>query len=275
MKPEIESLLGGYSAGILTDEEQQELFRAALQDQEVYEALAAEQPLRDLLKRPEVRRELLEALEKPGLLTRVARWFADSRPVLASVAAALAVAVGGFLLLRHTPPQPTASPWSPSGSPGWPGVAPIGQRDDRLTRTEMLRRLLALPQRRPFNVELRLDRQGELPRYAVGEGLRLTFRAERESNILIVETRSDGAVVELFPGSRSVLPRVQAGIAQTLPPGGFAPLPVSGPAGRRVVRLIALPVGADPETLTTSQLQRLEPELAVVEATYDVMPSLR
>ena len=230
-----------------------------------------------LLRQPEVRRELLEALEKSGPATRIAHWFLAPRPVLAAVAAALAVAVGGYVLLRQAPPLPkplpTASPWSPSGSPGWPGIATIGRRDDQLARPELLRRLLALPQRRPFNVELGLDRQGEPPRYAVGEDLRLTFRAERGSNILIVETRPDGSVVELFPGKPSVLPWVQAGVAQALPAAGLPPLSVSGPPGRRVVRLIALPVGADPERLTASQLQSLQAELAVAEATYDVVPS--
>jgi len=32
-------------------------------------------------------------------------------------------------------------------------------------------------------------------------------------------------------------------------------------------------VGADPERLTASQLQSLQAELAVAEATYDVVPS--
>jgi hypothetical protein len=61
VKPEIEALLGGYSAGTLSADEQRKLFEAAADDQEVFDALAAEQPLRELLSQPAFRRELLGA----------------------------------------------------------------------------------------------------------------------------------------------------------------------------------------------------------------------
>jgi hypothetical protein len=102
--------------------------------------------------------------------------------------------------------------------------------------------------------------------------MRVTFQVARESHLLIVETRPDGAVVEIFPGRPTVLSRVPAGIAQTVPAAGLPPLPISGPEGHGRVRLIALPVGADPETLTASQLDRLQSELAVVEVAYEVVP---
>jgi hypothetical protein len=271
MKPEIEALLGGYSAGILTDQEQQQLFRAALEDQEVYEALAAEQPLRDLLRQPAVRRELLEALEKPSLTARFAHWFSAPRPVLAAVAAALAIAVGALLILRQAPPrplsQPTASPWLPSS----PGLAPIGQRDKRLSRTDLFRELLALPPRAPFGIDLRLDRTGEPPRYTNGDGVRLTFTADRASSILLLEASTDGTIVELFPGRPTALPQVQAGILQSLPPAGFPPRLVSGPFGPRRVRLIAFPVGTDPTVLTHRQLRSIAAQLAIAEKTYEVV----
>ena len=38
MKPEVEALLGGYSAGTLTKEEDLRLVQAALEDQEVFDA---------------------------------------------------------------------------------------------------------------------------------------------------------------------------------------------------------------------------------------------
>ena len=42
MSPEeIKKLLGGYATGTLTAEEQQALFAAALEDQELFDALAA------------------------------------------------------------------------------------------------------------------------------------------------------------------------------------------------------------------------------------------
>src|SRR5664279_121709 len=67
MSPEdIKKLLGGYATGTLTTEEQQALFAAALEDQELFDALAREQSLRDLLRDPAARAELLSARDTPG-----------------------------------------------------------------------------------------------------------------------------------------------------------------------------------------------------------------
>ena len=46
-REDIQKLLGGYATGTLTPEEQQALFSAALEDQELFDALAREQSLRD------------------------------------------------------------------------------------------------------------------------------------------------------------------------------------------------------------------------------------
>lgn len=67
MSPEeIKKLIGGYATGTLTPEEQQALFAAALDDQELFDALAREQSLRDLLRDPAARAELLSALDTPA-----------------------------------------------------------------------------------------------------------------------------------------------------------------------------------------------------------------
>ncbi len=63
---EIKKLLGGYATGTLTVEEQQALFAAALEDQELFDAMAREQSLRDLLRDPAARAELLSALDAPA-----------------------------------------------------------------------------------------------------------------------------------------------------------------------------------------------------------------
>src|ERR1019366_6497011 len=66
MSPEdIKKLLGGYATGTLTAEERQALFAAALEDQELFDALAREQSLRDLLRDPAARAQLLAALDAP------------------------------------------------------------------------------------------------------------------------------------------------------------------------------------------------------------------
>ena len=58
-REDIQKLLGGYATGTLTPEEQQALFAAALEDQEIFDALGREQALRDLLRDPSAKAQLL------------------------------------------------------------------------------------------------------------------------------------------------------------------------------------------------------------------------
>ena len=46
-RDEVRKLLGGYATSTLTQAEQEALFAAALEDQELFEALVKEQPVRD------------------------------------------------------------------------------------------------------------------------------------------------------------------------------------------------------------------------------------
>jgi hypothetical protein len=88
MSPEdIRKLLGGYATGTLTTEEQQALFAAALEDQELFDALAREQSLRDLLRDPAARAELLSALDTPAIRS-VGLWQWLRRPMVAGLATA-------------------------------------------------------------------------------------------------------------------------------------------------------------------------------------------
>jgi hypothetical protein len=93
MSPEdIKKLLGGYATGTLTTEEQQALFAAALEDQELFDALAREQSLRDLLRDPAARAELLGTLDTPA--TRPAGfWQWLRRPMVAGLATAGVAAI--------------------------------------------------------------------------------------------------------------------------------------------------------------------------------------
>ncbi|MGD0772400.1 MAG: hypothetical protein ABSC05_06205 [Candidatus Solibacter sp.] len=93
MSPEdIRKLLGGYATGTLTAEEQQALFAAALEDQELFDQLAREQSLRDLLRDPAARAELLSALDAPAGRT-AGFWQWLRRPEVAGLAMAGVVAI--------------------------------------------------------------------------------------------------------------------------------------------------------------------------------------
>src|ERR1051326_4436072 len=61
-REDIQKLLGGFATGSLTKDEEQALFSAALDDQQLFDALAREQTLRDLLDDPAARASLLAHL---------------------------------------------------------------------------------------------------------------------------------------------------------------------------------------------------------------------
>jgi hypothetical protein len=106
-REEIQRLLGGYATGTLTPEEQQALFAAALEDQELFDALGREQVLRDLLRDPAARAEALAALDAPAA-GRVG-WLAWlQRPVMVGFAAAGLAAVAVLAVWQGTRVKPMA-----------------------------------------------------------------------------------------------------------------------------------------------------------------------
>jgi hypothetical protein len=104
-REEIQKLLGGYATGTLTPEEEQALFAAALDDQELFDALGREQALRDLLRDPAAKAELLAALDAPergGFLA----WL--RRPVVAGLAVAGVAAISAVSVWQATRSKPAA-----------------------------------------------------------------------------------------------------------------------------------------------------------------------
>ena len=102
-RDDIRKLLGGYATGTLTPGEQEALFEAALQDQELFDALAREQSLRDLLRDPAAKAQLLAALdERPLPWYRRLGWW---RPAAAVVAMAGLSAVVVTTVRNHRAPQ--------------------------------------------------------------------------------------------------------------------------------------------------------------------------
>lgn len=74
---DLKKLLGGFAADTLTAEEKQQLYSAALQDQELFNVLADEQALKELLTNPVVRRRLLQSLQEtsPATVEDAPSWF--------------------------------------------------------------------------------------------------------------------------------------------------------------------------------------------------------
>ena len=130
MSPEdIRKLLGGYATGTLTTEEQQALFAAALEDQELFDSLAREQSLRDLLRDPAARAGLLSALDTPASrLGGFWQWL--RRPLVAGLATAGVAAIAVVAVWQGTRPagvklaQPVIVAELRSPEPPAPNLAP-------------------------------------------------------------------------------------------------------------------------------------------------------
>jgi len=102
-RQDIEKLLGGYATGTLTPDEEQALFAAALEDQQLFDRLAHEQPLRDLLRDPAARAALLATLNE-----RPTPWYCRFALPLAAAAAVLLIGVPVAVWRLHRPVPPAA-----------------------------------------------------------------------------------------------------------------------------------------------------------------------
>src|SRR6266516_4496625 len=119
-RDDIQKLLGGYATGTLTPTEQQALFEAALEDQDLFDELAREQALRDLLRDPAAKAHLLTALDSNPPRWWVTWW----RPAAAAMAMA-GVVVLAVVVVRNSAPKPVIVALS---KPPAPLTAPVPER---------------------------------------------------------------------------------------------------------------------------------------------------
>jgi hypothetical protein len=254
MTEEVQALLGGYAAGILTEAERRRLLETALRDQEVFDALAAELPLKELLDEAAVRRQLLAALEG----RRRPLWL--SIPAWAGAAAAIAVVA--LLLPRPTPTTGPSqeSPWAR------PVARPAGSDAERAYR-----QLLDLPLR-PDAATLTLAVDSDDGRFRLGARLRLHVTARQAGNLLMLEEREDGALTVLFPNEAQPFSRIVAGATLSVPPADQPGLALTPPAGSRRLRLAVLPVDVDPSAVNPSQIALSKDRIGLTEQRYVVVP---
>ena len=135
-REEVQKLLGGYATGTLTPEEQQVLFTAALDDQEIFDALANEQSLRDLMRDPAAKAQMLAALDGPSRGGWTA-WL--RRPWVAGLAmaglAAVAVTVwrdqGGVQVVKQQVPEVAKVQPQPEPPTAVDAVSPAPKAEQR------------------------------------------------------------------------------------------------------------------------------------------------
>src|SRR5580692_9506010 len=100
MTPErARELLGGLAAGILTDEERQTLFEAALHDQLLFNEVADELEFGAFLQSPETRAQLANRIE---VEPERRRWWA-MRPAWLALTGVLAASIVLFVAIRPRP----------------------------------------------------------------------------------------------------------------------------------------------------------------------------
>jgi hypothetical protein len=160
-REDIPKLLGGYATNTLTPEERQALFEAALQDQELFDALAAEEALRETLEDPSARNRIERAIEErpQSWLSRVSAAFRTPRIWALSASLAAAVIIGSVAIQLNrkdaarietaalktpaqppvaapaVPASPAISPQAYGGSAGEPATVPR-ETDPRLRKPE-------------------------------------------------------------------------------------------------------------------------------------------
>jgi hypothetical protein len=237
MKQTAKRLLGGHVFGTLTQEEQRELHRTALDDQEVFDALVDDEPLREALADPVVRRDLLELLDKPTILDRLRGWLSQPATLghLSAATLAMFLALAGWQLVpqRATKGVPVAA------APTLPAAAPADWRIAFFT----------LPLRSV--IPGRID--GDPPAFRVTAGA--------AANVLVLERNPGGTVEQLFPppgGSSAVGPDKPVAVTASLAPGAHR------------LRLVICPPDVEPLSLDSRSLPTLGARLGVVERTYTV-----
>ena len=239
---DLEKLLGGFAADMLTAEEQQQLYRAALENQDLFDALADEQALKELLTDPIVRRRLLQALQPTHAASAIGSiswfdWF--RRPVglawAGGLAGAVLAVVLGTRVYQESLRQETQSiakeearpplPSSPVPAPTQPAT-PLTNAPP--TTSEQKSRS-SLPPRREASTD-KTSSQAVPPHATLDE--RRTHRLERDALVSHAETEVVQKQIELsserLPTSADKsapsAPRQQSGVDRTMPPQESASL---------------------------------------------------
>jgi hypothetical protein len=148
----IQKLLGGYATGTLTPEEQQALFAAALDDQELFDALAREQSLRDLLRDPAARAQVMMALNTAAPRWYQARWWLPAAAAVAMAGIGLMAVVVVRRQAHAPPPVIVAEVKRAEVKPAVPVPAPPLAEPRRSGKPALKQRATAQPRPKPAGI---------------------------------------------------------------------------------------------------------------------------
>ncbi len=251
--------LGGYATDSLTDAERQDLLRAALDDQALFDTLVEEEGLRELLADAEARQQVLAQLEKPDGWERFRVWLRRPATVadLLTVAAALVVAVVAqqtYMATRPAREIPAVTR---------PAPRPLSQAH--------LDRLAALPPSGPgTSAELALEGHpaGTPLRVRPGALLAIRVTVKAPARVLLLEVRPDGQVAQAWPAPGEapgllVAPSPGAPVVQRLSHAA------SSLAGTCRLRLVVAPADLDLAAASPDDIEREAARLTLVDLPYE------
>lgn len=266
MNPEFEKLpLGGHAANNLTPEEKQAVYRAALDNQEVFDELANSEHLRQLLQKPSARRELLAALDEADRkarqtwLEKLTGWLAQpaGRLVLAGgLAAAFAI---GLFYDKLLPTKPTIS----TG----PELAQqqTGPTDAGILGGQIFALALAPVTKDLGAPALSLNQQT----YRPGDPLRITVSAPAGGYAVVTELRPDGTYYQHFPNALESSAKIPPSGELTIPASGQGAATVNSTPGVYRLRLAIFPPDLNP---LTGSVVSAASRITVLETQYTVAP---
>jgi hypothetical protein len=242
-EPKIDDLLSRYASRKTTPNEENNLFRAAAEDQDAFEALAQEELLRELMDDPSARQALLKATApQAGWQASLAKFF-QFRTLL-SLAGATAAAAVALTVFVHRP-----------------GSEPLNDKslDKTMEGVSGIQKTLTSMESVPDAVKKQFDSYAGVSRpndgavrielnqksYHVDDGLRITFQCDIEAKLVLIAETSDGQARMMFPNGWTKSPEVPAQMSESVPPTTERPILLDAAPGRLHLMLVAFPADSD------------------------------
>jgi hypothetical protein len=247
-------LLGGYATESLTEAERNELLRAALDDQELFDALVEEEGLRELLHDPAARQEVLAVLEQPTGWERVRAWF--ERPAtlvdLAAIGGLAAAAVVGLAIvtLRPSSDSTAARPTGATLSPAH------------------VEALLGLPEKQTVPAGIEIEGRAEAP-VAAGEMLPVRISLRAPARVVLLLAPASGPPSQAWPALGQA-PALVPAQAKGGPAIVSAAVESPQAPGTQRLRLVVAPADLDLGSLSPGALAGEASRLTIVDLRFQV-----
>lgn len=224
--------IDGHASNNLTHEEQQLLYAAARDSQEVFDQLADDEEMRLLLESPQVRRELIAAIEvdERTFTSRFLSW--GRRPLVPVLAAGFGAVLAIGLLWNLLHDRRLSEEPSPVHS-------------SLVYSAAFTARLFSIPVSPPSR-DLGGPTLEVQALFRIGNSFRVRFSAPPGSRVFLIERRPSGSLIQHFPST--LQPESSIGESgEVTVPASDRPAPVvSSEIGAHKLRLIIFPPGVDP-----------------------------